>query len=519
MRSSSILILLLAALSSTNAIRGGEPNVRELKRDKDKGRKKGKGKGGEDTFGDKREDRKDKRRERFSRIVPFRNTRIRSLNDMTANDAGLLHTAAFEEFALLNQGAKEITGINAMMDMSEIMSSYCGDDEVCSSMAFKSTIEAFQKPVAEEGKLTFPESMDSKVQAHLELTEVVINSMTEDNIDEVIATLDFIQKDIEAMEGVNPEYQQVGAASVAVARESAKFWTEVYNQKDHSLHDFVFAPLNPEDELDQRRLQVAGPAINVTVEVNYDIIVDNIQEAVVEIITAVFESVDAVVNLVNVVITGMLDLTIETIEATVDAVRDAVLSVVDSFVEVIVSIKDLGVAVGTAVYNVADEAIDTTIAVANATVQAGIQIVDTTVDVTIQTVQTGVQATVNLANATVQAADAVVDATVDVAVAVAGKAVEAVVDVAESVVDVAEATVDAVVGVVEGTIDAIQTAFQRVIQVVRADFAGAGTGGTAMVALIEENPTLMFPLNWIPMFFVAVFWFAVPASTRSAFRL
>ena len=489
---------------------------KELKKDKE--RKKGKGKerkGGDD----KRGDRKDKRRERFQRIVPFRNTKLRSLNDMTANDAGLLHTAAFEEFALLNEGEKEITGINAMMDMSEIMSSFCGDDEICSSMAFKSTVESFEKPVAEEGKLTFPESMDPRVQQYLELTQVVINSMTEDNIDEVVATLNLIQQDIEAMEDVIPEYQQVGAASVAVAKESAKFWTEVYNQKDHSLHNFVFKPLDPEDELDERRLQLESPAINVTIELNYDIIVDNIQEAVTGAVTAVFESVDAVINLVNVVIVGMVNLTIETIEETVEAVRDAVLSVVDSVVEVVVTIKDLGVAIGEAVYNVADEAIDTTIAIANATVQAGIEVVETTVDVAVTAVETGVDAAVDLVNATYQAVDAVVDATVDVAVAVAGKAVDVVVDSVEAVVDVVDATVGAVVDVVVGTVDAIQAAFQRVIQIVNADFAGAGTGGAAMVDLIRDNPTLMFPLNWIPMFFVAVFWFAVPASTRSAFRL
>lgn len=511
MRTSSILILLHALFATATAARGKMTNLRELrKKDKPEDRRKSR-KGPDDKFGKKN-----------GRINPFQNTIGKRLGEVRPRDVGQMHSTAFRMLEeRFDPEPNTHSSMRMMRNVTEIMNEFCDEgDTMCASHISKATVLAFQQEHDASGVLVFPDSMDHKIKTYLELTQTVIKGMDGTNTEESITMMDAILNDLENMKDVNTEYQDAAVASVSVAIESTKLWSNVLEDENHPFHNMVLAP--EPVSADGRRLQINGEVsnavVNVTVEVNYDIIIDNIQENVVSAVTAALGAVESVVNLVNVVIVNMVNLSVETIATTVEAVRGAVQGVVDAAVQVVVTVKDLGKAVAQGVVQVAGQAVDTTVAVANATVQAGITVATTVATVAVETVETGVDATVALANATIQAAGAVVGATVDVAIAIGGAAVETVVEtvqnVAETVQDVAETVVDAVEEVVETVADV----FSSLSRIVDADFSGASNGSAAMVNLMVENPTYLFPTNWLPMSVVVAFWYAFPASAASAFR-
>jgi len=536
MKTASIFILLFSLLVTASAADGRATNLRELRKGDEKG-DKSKGKDKKDKAkNDKNKPGKGKTEvgfikgrfeDRFKDTRPFEDLDIESLMDLDYKDAGTLHNAAFEVLALsIDTNKNQINPMELMMEVNNIMGAMCpAGDMICESMTSKATVRAFQQEETHSGVLTFPDSMDNKVEQHLRLAQTVIQSMDGSNTEDAINMLQKIEDDLEAMRDVVPEYQNAGIASVSVARKSAELWTKVFEDEKHPLHMMVLQ----EEKIthDDRRLQagidVTGTAVNVTVQVNYDIIIDNVQEAVVETVAAALQAVEGVVNLVNVVITNMVNLTVETIAATVEAVREAVMSVVDQAIQVVVTVKNLGQAVAQGAVQVATQAVDTTVAVANATVQAGITVATTAATVVVDTVETGVDATVALANATIQAAGAVVDATIDVAVAVGGAVVETAVDVvetvAEGVVEVVETVAEGVVEVVEETVETLKEAFSRISSIIDADFVGASNGSAAMVDLVVGNPTYLFPLNWLPLGVVVAFWYSFPASAAAAFRI
>lgn len=530
MRTSSILILLHALFATSTAARGKMTNLRELRKgdEKDKN-KKDNDKKDKDKDKDKNKDKgKDKDEgilkgrfeDRLDGFNPYETITGNSLKEVKPSEVGTLHNVAFDMLAQsIDPSATSVNAMQLMMEVNNIMGQFC-DDAICESMASKATVRSFQQEQTESGVLQFPDSMDKKVEAHLRLTQTVIKSMDGSNTEEALNMLHAIEKDLTDMEDVTPEYQNAAIASVSVARESTQLWIKVFEDETHPLHKMVTKP-KPVSH-DDRRLQIdaeiSNAAVNVTVEVNYDVIIDNVQESVVAAVTAALSAVDSVVNLVNVVITNMVNLTVETIATTVEAVRAAVLGVVDSAIQVVVTVKNLGVAVAQGAVAVANQAVDTTVAVANATVQAGITVATTVATVAVETVETGIDATVALANATYQAADAVVDATVDVALAVGGAAVELAIDVAEGVVDTVQNVAETVVDTVQDVVQDIKALFENISRIIDADFVGASNGSAAMVNLMFENPTYLFPLNWLPMSVVVAFWYSFPASAAAALR-
>jgi len=441
-----------------------------------------------------------------------------SLEELDASNVGKLHTLVFEMFGNMYESRREsLSSIDAMMDISRVMSCFCGTgDYLCKALTYKATVKTFQASTSRTDAQDYPESMDKKVKQHLELAEVVMHSLNDDNLDDVVDMLTTIQSDIMELEDVVPEYQSVGVASISVAIESTKLWSKVLRDESNPLYQMV----NGKEEIEEdqlRKLQQTfpGTGINITVEVDYETIFANINYAVSSTVEQAVATVDRTINTVFVVVTGVYEMTEAAIVDTVNAVLSAAQSVVDATVNVAVTLINVSSQVVAATINAGAN-------LADATVTAGVAIVTTTVENTLDAVTTTVEAGINIGTAIVTNTVAVAGAAADATIAVATTAIEASVNAigatAEAVVSVAEAGVEIATDTVSTVLTAAATINERITTIAIADFRGASIGGAAMVAQVMTNPVLLFPLNWIPLIIVTTFWYSVPNSFKSAFK-
>ena len=472
---------------------------------------------------------------------PFDGLSINSLAELKPGLVGEMHTLVFEKFGELYANQESLSPIDLMMDASRIMASFCVvGDYTCKALTSKATIKAFKRAYSEtEEQVKYPESMDQKVKNHLELANTVIDSLNEDNLDDVVNMLNTIQTDLENLEDVIPEYQSVGVASLSVAIESAKFWSKVVKDESHPLYSVV----NGRKE-DDRRLQTAGSGIDITVEIDYEVIFANINYVVSQTVGQAIKAVESVVNTVFVVVTNVVDMTTDAIVATVSAIQDAALSVVAFGTEVAVALYDVGSEVVAATLNAGIDFTTATvtagIAIFSATIEAGYEVTTAIAEGVFDVVSTTAEVAVQVADATVDAGAAIVGGAVDTAILATETAVdvgsavvetsldvvvgglEAGVDAAGFVVDTAVTAVESTVGLVQDTAMVVAATVAGVTEgisrIVRADYEGASTGGAFMVDQIISNPVLLFPLNWIPIAVVTAFWYSIPSSATSGFR-
>jgi len=547
---STILSLLVGVLAiiTVNAIDQSlvDKSIKQyrgLKKDKDKKDKK-------EKKDKKDKDKKDEEIELFSfrplpNFKPFENLNLKSLKSVTPKDVGHMHTVVFNEFADKYQFKDQLSSMDLMFHTREVMAAFCDKgDYLCKALSSKATVKAFSRLHSEtDEEMKYPESMDEKVKNHLILAETVIDSLNEDNTDEVVEMLNTIQTDLEELEDVMPEYQSVGVAGLSVAIESTKFWSKVMKDVNHPLYSLVNGKQNEEGDKN-RQLQAVGEGINITVEINWEVIFENINYVVTQTVGQAIKAVESVIDTVFVIVTNVVDMTTDAIVATISAVQSAAQAVVavgtqvavalyDATSQVIAATVNAGIDLTTATIT-AGFALFTTAAevgfdVASSVIGGALDVVSTTAEVALDVADTAVTAgsavlegvvdtTILAAETAVGVGTAVLDTSVDVITT----GLEAGVNAAEVVVETAsngiEAGIDVVqgaAGVVVGTVAGVAGGISRIV---RADYNGATTGGAFMVEQVMSNPVLLFPLNWIPLGIVTAFWYSIPSSANSGFR-
>jgi len=213
---------------------------------------------------------------------------------LVAENAGAFHTDAFEQLSKKYQNKLPETQLDMMMDISEIVGSYCPEENsACRSEAFQATLDRFSKHEQKQRTDGIPSNMDPKVKKSLRKIYSIINKLDETNVDVVVEELGKVQNKISKMKNVNPTDQMVAIAAASIAQESATFWNDAYNDKNHPL-----SPILSEVHDSKRMLQVSG---NLTWEMflplNRSAIVDADTKGAVEYsITAVNSTPNLVFN-------------------------------------------------------------------------------------------------------------------------------------------------------------------------------------------------------------------------------
>jgi len=191
--------------------------------------------------------------------------KIQSLMSIKPTDVGKIHNACFEKLGELYSDKMPRSNFDIMQDVSNVMADFCPiGDLFCKAMMFKATLEEYSTGNSESNELNVPADFDEDIKESLQIAHNTINSLNENNSDDVVDMLSVIMNDIESMEDVNPNQKDLGVAALSVATESTKLWNEVYTNSDHPMHHLVA------DKIDhQRRLQGDWVTIDISGE-NWD---------------------------------------------------------------------------------------------------------------------------------------------------------------------------------------------------------------------------------------------------------
>jgi len=157
--------------------------------------------------------------------------------DISPKDAGAYHTEVFETLGEMFKNNEPENEIDIIVDLSNVMLSYCPEGDATYN-PHRVTLERFNAAPVDE--ITYPEEFDENFQKAIENTLRTVESLNEQNIDEVVDQLAGIQNELEKMEGSSIEaYQTLSLAGVSVAIESSKLWHSVVYDRNHNLHKLV----------------------------------------------------------------------------------------------------------------------------------------------------------------------------------------------------------------------------------------------------------------------------------------
>jgi len=155
-----------------------------------------------------------------------------TLSHEHADAVGQAHTDAFEMLAEKYSDPLQRPNNQAemMKELGEIMSSFC-DHEPTKESCLKITLnyEAFLDSDGE-----YPDDFDEDLLLLLDDMYTTLNTLQEDNIDEVLAKINALKtkmKDVDA----DPIHKHIAMSGAAVAVESTKLWTKVYSDSSHPL--------------------------------------------------------------------------------------------------------------------------------------------------------------------------------------------------------------------------------------------------------------------------------------------
>jgi len=178
---------------------------------------------------------------------------------LSANDAGAMHTAAFEELGSMYKDKRPSSEVELMLDVGNVMTSLCPKHDP-TYQPHRVAMKSFQKIQNGSQKITYPEDFDQKLKASIDKTLITVKALNVLELDEVIDQLDSIQKDLEEMEYDSEIYRTLSMGGVSVAMESAKLWHSSIHDSEHDLHTMMTGG--------NRRLQ----AFNIPIIVAADII-------------------------------------------------------------------------------------------------------------------------------------------------------------------------------------------------------------------------------------------------------
>jgi len=161
-----------------------------------------------------------------------------NVRKLKAEDVGLMHTDAFEQLTELYRNEKPKSELDMMMDVSEIVAGYCGeDDSACKNSAYEATLKTFQdKTEFDFDNIEYPDDFHAGLKQSIDSMHETIKQIDVDNLEEVVGTLSEIKNEINEMEDVNEMHKIIVKASMSVAVESTKLWHNVHHgAEDHPL--------------------------------------------------------------------------------------------------------------------------------------------------------------------------------------------------------------------------------------------------------------------------------------------
>jgi len=153
-------------------------------------------------------------------------------------DYGLLHTQAFEKLAELHANEIPSSEEDMMKSLTEIVVEFCEGKTECEERCrLKMREEYANRKKGESASLQLPDDFDEDVLDSLISMYSIINTVTtKESIDDVLSSLNDIEKDLEENKKANEKDKSVAIAGLSVAKESAALWHKVYNDHSHPLY-------------------------------------------------------------------------------------------------------------------------------------------------------------------------------------------------------------------------------------------------------------------------------------------
>jgi len=157
-------------------------------------------------------------------------------------DYGLLHTEAFNKLSELHATKTPSSEGEMVKDLTDIVAGLCGGDSKCEERTKEKIGENYKRQKSGVShSLQLPDEFDEDVLDSLSSMYSVINTVTtKESIDDVLSSLDDIEKEIVENDSSNEGDKSLAIAGLSVAKESAKLWHEVYSDESHSLHGLHF---------------------------------------------------------------------------------------------------------------------------------------------------------------------------------------------------------------------------------------------------------------------------------------
>jgi len=174
-------------------------------------------------------------------------------------DYGLLHTEAFNKLSELHATKTPSSEEGMVKDLTDIVAGLCDGDSKCEERTKEKIGENYkQQKSGNSHSLQLPDEFDEDVLDSLSSMFSVINTVTtKESIDDVLSSLDDIEKEIVENDSSNEGDKSLAIAGLSIAKESAKLWHEVYSDESHSLHGLHF-PQYYQDKKEEgdRKLQL-----------------------------------------------------------------------------------------------------------------------------------------------------------------------------------------------------------------------------------------------------------------------
>lgn len=191
----------------------------------------------------------------------------KTLSHEHADAVGQAHTEAFEMLSekYSDPLQRPKSQDDMMKELSEIMASFC-DHEPTKESCQKITTN-YEVFLDSDGE--YPDDFDEELLVLLDDIYTSLNTLQEDNVDEVLAKLDALKakmKDVDA----HPIHKHIAMAGAAVAIESTKLWTKVYSDSSHPLFGLhqasYYAPrVNEDGQVDLDPMHGAHRRLDETV--------------------------------------------------------------------------------------------------------------------------------------------------------------------------------------------------------------------------------------------------------------
>lgn len=172
----------------------------------------------------------------------------------TVKDFGSYHTKAFEELSKLYTDKRPTGKTGMYTDLVNIVASWCEGDSDCQDKTRTNMGSTFE--LVEKGgqDAEIPDDFDEDILDSISSMYSVLNTVTsEENIDEIIRTLEDIEKEVQDNKDASENEKLLAFGTLSIAKESALLWHRVYSDKSHALHGMHLKGYY-EDESEERRL-------------------------------------------------------------------------------------------------------------------------------------------------------------------------------------------------------------------------------------------------------------------------